>query len=93
MPAALRDHVGSCLRCQAEVIRYRRLGRQLAGLKRLIETAPQGLVPAVSSRLGSGTAPATSGPRVPKAAAAAGALVAAAGTVAMVRWMRAKSAA
>lgn len=32
VPAAERDHVNSCLRCQAEVARFRRLSRELGTL-------------------------------------------------------------
>ena len=90
----LAAHVGSCLRCQAEVARYRRLHRSLGRLAEHVEVAPDGLVADVESRLSDGDAVVdVSSPSVPRVAAAAGAVVAAAGTVAMVRWMRTRSAA
>ena len=90
----LAAHIGSCLRCQAEVARYRRLHRSLGSLAEHVEVAPNGLVADVESRLSDGDAVVDVSPqRVTRVAAAAGAVVAAAGTVAMVRWMRARSAA
>ena len=95
LPAALRTHVESCLRCQVEVARYRKLARHLAALSDALEAAPRALVPAVMGKIGASHAAMgdDAGSRVGRAAAAAGALVAAAGTVAVVRWLRTHSAA
>lgn len=95
LPVALRTHVESCLRCQVEVTRYRKLARHLAALADVLVPAPPALVPAVMELIGASD-PAMGddiGSRVGRAAAAAGALVAAAGTVAVVRWLRTHSAA
>jgi hypothetical protein len=43
-PADVRQHVESCLRCQAEVVQYRRLLRGLHGLRtEVLEPAPGAL--------------------------------------------------
>jgi hypothetical protein len=42
-----RDHVASCLRCQAEVVAYRRLLRHLRGLRRDEVPSPPGALAAV----------------------------------------------
>ena len=87
-------HLSSCLACQAEAARYRRLHRSLGGLAERVEPAPAHLVSAVESRLAEvAVSPATVPAKTARVAAAAGAVVAAAGTVVMVRWMRARSAA
>jgi hypothetical protein len=45
LPPAARHHVETCLRCQAEVVQYRRLLRALHGLRlQVLEPAP-GLLP------------------------------------------------
>lgn len=90
----LAGHVGSCLRCQAEVSRYRRLHRSLGILSDEVVVAPDGFRAGVEARLAGGEPGWASAPvRAARVAAAAGAVVAAAGTVAMVRWMRTRSAA
>lgn len=91
----LATHLGTCLVCQAEAARYRRLLRSLAGLSRELDRVPVGLAAAVEARLdGVRGAPAdrVTG-RAAKVAAAAGAAVAAAGTVVVVRWLRGRAAA
>jgi hypothetical protein len=90
----LAEHTAACLRCQAEISRYRRLGRSLGLLADEVYLAPAGLAVAVEGRIADGGAAWEQAPgRASRVAAAAGAVVAAAGTVAMVRWMRARSAA
>lgn len=90
----LAAHLGTCLECQAERARYRRLRRSLAGLPERVEEAPAGLVAAIEAQLSTaGPDTALAAGRATRVAATAGAVVAAAGTVAMVRWMRARSAA
>lgn len=95
LPVALRTHIESCLRCQAEVTRYRKLARHLAALSDVVVPAPLALAAAVMEQIGAPDAATGDDPgsRVGRAAAAAGALVAAAGTVAVVRWLRTHSAA
>jgi anti-sigma factor RsiW len=94
LTASLAAHMESCLACQAEAARYRRLQRSLGGLATRVQSAPVGLVANVEARLdGVEPEPMTAPARAARVAAAAGAVVAAAGTVAMVRWMRARSAA
>jgi hypothetical protein len=94
LPAALRAHVGSCLRCQTELVRYRKISRHLASLAPEVVPAPPGLRGAVIDRIGpAGAEENAAATKVGRAAAAAGALVAAAGTVAVVRWIRTHSAA
>jgi hypothetical protein len=88
------SHVESCLRCQVEMTRYRSLQRSLAGLATQVETAPDGIVAYVEARLATEDVSLDRPPaRLGRLAGAAGAVVAAAGTVAMVKWMRARSAA
>jgi hypothetical protein len=47
----LSDHVGICLRCQAEAARYRTLQRRLGALADRPHQAPEGLVASVLDRL------------------------------------------
>ncbi len=96
MPARLESHLGSCLACQAEAARYRKLRRALAGLANEIVDAPAALPAMVEARLdldGVDEIAARPSPRVGRVAAAAGAAVAAAGTVVVVRWLRTRAAA
>ncbi len=91
---SVAGHVGRCLRCQAEISRYRRLHRSLGILADEVVTAPDGLAEGVDARIaGAGHIALGAPARVARVAAAAGAVVAAAGTVAVVRWMRTRSAA
>ena len=90
----LAGHISTCLRCQAEISRYRRLHKSLGILADEVVVAPPGLAVAVDARISGGPVALTEQPgRAHRVAAAAGAVVAAAGTVAMVRWMRTRSAA
>lgn len=94
LPVPLRTHAKACLRCQVEVARYRKLARHLAALSGVVVPAPTALAPAVMQEIGApDSLVPDAGSRVGRAAAAAGALVAAAGTVAVVRWIRTHSAA
>ncbi len=90
----LAGHVSTCLRCQAEVSRYRKLSRSLGILADEVVVAPATLTAAVEERIAEGGASrAEVLGRASRVAAAAGAVVAAAGTVVMVRWIRTRSAA
>ena len=94
MAGPLAAHRGSCLACQAEAARYRRLYRSLVALSESVQSAPSGLAAAVDARLARVTsAAAVASARAARIAATAGAVVAAAGTLVMVRWMKARSAA
>ena len=92
----LASHLESCLRCQAEAARYRSLQRSLVGLSNQIETAPAGFAADVETQItkSGGTVSLRTPVRFGRLVGAAGAVAAAAaGTVAMVRWMRTRSAA
>jgi anti-sigma factor RsiW len=92
-PGPLTAHVSSCLRCQAESARYRSLRRNLAGLTSRLEPAPAGLAGQVSARItASESVPDVLRSRPPRVAAATGVVVAVAGTLAMVRWLRTRTA-
>jgi hypothetical protein len=94
----LGRHATSCLRCQAETARYRKLHRSLEALGHVTEPAP----PSVLARVHHAIAeprpeePKPRGPltgRVAGVAATTGAVVAAAaGTAAVVAWRRAHGA-
>ena len=90
----LASHVATCLRCQAESARYRSLHRSLAGLGDQTVAAPEGFVAEVSALMHDpGFVVVPSQTRTARVVAAAGAVVAAAGTVAMVRWLRTRAVA
>lgn len=94
LPGPLSSHAQECLRCQAEVSRTRRLHRALDDLGADLLPAPPGFTAAVDATIDAPAAEPTSyrirqGTTV---AAAAGAL-AAAGTLVVIGWMRARSAA
>lgn len=76
-------HVAECLRCQAEIARYRRMLRTLHGLRLDREVAPPNLLSSVMSRLDQ--APGTGRGRVVVAgvASAAGAVAA----TAIIVWL------
>ncbi len=83
---ALVDHVESCLRCQAELARYRRLLRMLAQLRAERPELPPGFVSGVLDALGEAAErrairSALSGRRVAYAAGLVAAALAAAGLV------------
>ena len=86
----LAKHTATCLRCQAEAARYRSLRRHLAELSTVTYPAPQGSVSSVMGRL---TDPVievarhtrqTVRSRVVAVAAASAAVMATAGTVALI---------
>lgn len=88
----LASHVGTCLRCQAEAARYRSLHRRLGALADDAHQAPEGLVASVMRRLPDPVEVFTSRRRrsiLPSratvtAAATGAAVVATAGTVAVL---------
>ena len=51
VPAVVTDHVGTCLRCQAELVRHRRAQRQLRSLRNEALTPPPGAVTATLEAL------------------------------------------
>ncbi len=86
----LAKHTASCLRCQAEAARYRSLRRHLVELSTVTYSTPEGFVPSVMGRL---TDPVievarrtrqTVKSRVVAVAAASAAVVATAGTLALI---------
>jgi len=81
-------HVDSCLRCQAEAVRYRSLIRQLATLRTELLPAPPGLVAAVAGT--SPTEPTTRKAVGREAVVATASLAAVAGAIAL--WRRTMSA-
>jgi hypothetical protein len=85
----LGNHVAGCLTCQAELVRYIRLRRHLAGMANVVEAAPGYLAAEVITAVGRGSAPPRSGLLHPAgAAAAAGAVIAAAAGTVVVAWLR-----
>jgi len=94
LPSRLDSHVSACLRCQVEVVRHTKLERELAALGGVVESAPDDLLEAVAASIALGIDPADHASlNLVRVVAATGALVAAAGTVAVVRWIRTHSAA
>jgi hypothetical protein len=94
LPNPLASHAAECLRCQAEVTRSRRIRRSLAELADVRVPAPAGFAAAVEGAIDLPVTP--EGHRIRQGttvAAAAGALAAAAGTLVVIGWMRARSAA
>ncbi len=91
----LAAHLDSCLVCQAESVRYRRLQRSLAKLASDTESAPADLARAVEARLDGSLVPPADPVygRAARVAAGVGAAVAAAGTVVVVRWLRTRAVA
>jgi len=90
LSARVESHVASCLACQAELVRYARLRRQLAALADVAEVAPPGLAAAANDAVGIGVVPpvrANSFHPARAIAAASAVAVAAAGTV-VVAWLR-----
>lgn len=90
----LGRHRSSCLRCQAETARYRRLRRSLAELEKITVAAPPSLEHAVAGSLDDRkpVRPVRRRGRVAAGLAATGTLVATAGTVAVVLWRRGRVA-
>jgi len=92
LPAALAQHAASCLRCQAEVARYRRLRRELGSLATTTEPAPSSILPGVEQAIWTESENDTSHRNARFVATLAGA-TAAAGVVAMAMWRRTHTAA
>ena len=90
----LRGHLDGCLACQAEAVRYRKLSRALASLGPEWQEAPTWLPERVEAAIDGGDVSILKSPvfHAGRVAAAAGAAVAAAGTVVVVRWLRARAA-
>lgn len=80
LPAPLKRHAASCLRCQAEAARYRSLRRRLADLGTVVEPAPASLADAVAAALDmpglTEESPRTGATKTAVAAAAGAAIVA-----------------
>jgi hypothetical protein len=94
LPAPLDTHLSCCLRCQVEMVRHTKLERELASLRHAVETAPPSVVDSVAAGIVLGIDPEDEASlNLARVVAATGALVAAAGTVAVVRWMRTRSVA
>lgn len=85
-------HLESCLRCQAEAARYRGLGRELKQIAALVDQAPSGMVDAVMERIGVPLVVVGEERHKVTTVAAAGALVAAASTIAVLTWRRRSAA-
>jgi anti-sigma factor RsiW len=82
-PTASR-HVGSCLRCQAELAQYRRLLRSLRSLRDEPVTVPADLAALVFARLDAGNRTPPWARRVAYAGALAATAAGAAGAIAIV---------
>lgn len=90
-PTSADGHIATCIRCQAEVTRYRSVARNLAALRREVTAAPAGTTQNVLARL----ARPPRGQRrrrTIEAAAATGAVVAVAGALAVAGWRRRQAA-
>jgi anti-sigma factor RsiW len=90
----LAAHVSSCLRCQADLARYRRLRRELGRLAQRIEVSPVPIAPRVARAISPELA--LAGPprhNARLAATIAGATAAAASTVVFALWRRTRAAA
>lgn len=85
----LRDHIRSCISCQAEASRYRSLQRLISGFRTEVQEPPFDLVPGVMAGL---DRPYREAKRRIKAGAAAGAAVAVAGAVVVARMLRRRAA-
>ncbi|MCP3976605.1 MAG: hypothetical protein GY720_19135 [bacterium] len=94
LPGPLAHHAATCLRCQAEVARFRRLRRELSSLADHIEPAPSTLVERVEQAIWADAAPIGAQHHGAKVVATiAGATAAAASVVAVALWRRARAAA
>lgn len=94
LPAALAHHASTCLRCQAEVARFRRLRRELSSLADHVEPGPRNLVERVEQAVWADAVPAGAQHQAAKVVATiAGATAAAASVVAVALWRRARTAA
>lgn len=85
----LDGHVGTCLTCQAEAARYRKLAKTLAAMTLEVTTAPEGLLESVDHAIdGADVAETKARPGWLGRVAAASGAVAAAGVVAVALWRR-----
>ena len=96
LPELLERHVSTCLTCQAEMVRYGRLRRQLAALLEVTIAAPESLTAVVAGAITPWerpASPAASHSNVGRIAAATGAVAAAAvGAVAVAVWRSSRPA-
>lgn len=90
LPGPLAGHAAACLRCQAELARYRRLKRELAGLATETMQAPQRVMAEVDALIESRPLPHPQGSSAKTAATLAGAAAAAAGVIAVAMWRRSR---
>ena len=94
LPGPLATHVSECLRCQAELARYRRLRRELGRLAQRREVAPISIAARVDHTISPQLAvvgrPSQNARR---AATIVGATAAAASTAAFALWRRTRAAA
>ena len=92
LPAGLAQHAASCLRCQAEMARYRRLRRELGALAAQTQPAPATIAPRVEEAIWGGDTEGRAGRHANRVVATlAGA--AAASVVAVAMWRRTRVAA
>lgn len=84
-PDLTNDHTASCLRCQAEAVRYRTLRRHLREMQSDLVLAPLGLQSTLSLGLTGAEVPSKRTVGRERAVAAAG-LMAMAGAVALFRY-------
>ena len=88
LPIALADHSATCLRCQAEVARHRRLKRELGALASESQAAPASVLPAVEEAILLTPQGELANATTKVVATVAGATAAAASVVAVVLWRR-----
>lgn len=91
----LGAHVASCLSCQAELARYKRLQRQLGSLAEVVDPAPLVLVTTVEDEISTRSdadTPPKRGPQVSRVAAGGAVAAAAAGAAAVIKWRQSKAA-
>lgn len=82
------EHAATCLRCQAEAAKYRRLRRGLAGLAGVVELAPTEIASSIRETVAMESEPQSAAGRLAGVAAAGAAAVVAAGTVVVLRRLR-----
>lgn len=88
LPPRFVAHAGSCLRCQVELARYRKLRRELAALAQAVVAAPASFAPSVDSAIVR-TSNLEESPASSRAVAAIASATAAAASVAVVAlWRR-----
>jgi len=93
LPVSLADHGASCLRCQAEVARYRKLRRELGHLAEDAIAAPERVAAAVELAVAAMPQTEPAKPTAKVVATAAGAAAAAASVVAVALWRRSRAVA